>query len=785
MQVAQFGVFNRSTRKTNKDQVRRLEQQRGEEEMERALRALEEKLLEQERVQRQAEAEARRKAEAEVEPEARRQAEAEERLRAEAEVRRQAEAARRKHELAEAARRERELAEQRKAKAAAEVRRQAEAELRRQAEAELRRKAEAELRRKAAAEVRRLAEAARRERELAKQRQAEAELRRQAEAEVRRKAEAEARRPAEAEARSQAQAEERRKAEADARRQAEAEEQRQAEAEARRQAEAEEQRQAEAEARRQAEAEEQRQAEAEARRQAEAEEQRQTEVQRQAEAEVRRLAVEREVVIDTPERVETMTRTATIEGKILGYTPDMRVNLDGMRLAIQDGGAFAALVDLPSDQPKAYWLKVTVPDGTLFDKIITVVFRPDRIRPVIKTALSLEIEAATAVVSGFVTDNVGIDWVRLDGEPVELERNGRFETSLRVPEGKSRHVLAARDKSGNEVEVRIVILANLDRTGPVIEIQERVTSEKPDTMIRGRVSDRAGVRSVTVDGTEVAIAENGDFLHPMTLGYEGIRTISIIAIDKRGNRSFASLELSYFRLQKRVALVIGNSNYERKALNLPNPARDAKLIAEKLGKAGFDVQLQLDVSIRQTQRAVRQFGNMLRTADVGLFYYAGHAIQVNGRNYMVPTDSQIKSVRDVRYELVDMDLVVDEFSYQTEKFMGFVVLDACRNNPFKADLVASAKVRGQRLGTRGGLAKMSAPPNTLIAFATEPDQVAYDGGGDNSPYTQALVKYMLEPSLEIQKLLVKVRKDVMRTTQNRQVPWEEGSLLGDFYFVRH
>lgn len=225
---------------------------------------------------------------------------------------------------------------------------------------------------------------------------------------------------------------------------------------------------------------------------------------------------------------------------------------------------------------------------------------------------------------------------------------------------------------------------------------------------------------------------------------------------------------------KRVALVIGNGSY-RNAPPLKNPVSDAKLMAATLRNLEFEVIEHLDVDQRQMKRAIRDLGDLLDKAGedgIGMFYYAGHGIQVQGRNFLIPLGTEIERESDVGIKAVNANVVLETMEYARTR-LNFVVLDACRNNPF---------ARGFRSGTRG-LARMDAPRGTLVAYATAPGDVAADGDGDNSPYTVALSEAMRAPGLSVERMFRKVRNAVMERTKNLQVPWEASSLTGeDFFF---
>lgn len=219
---------------------------------------------------------------------------------------------------------------------------------------------------------------------------------------------------------------------------------------------------------------------------------------------------------------------------------------------------------------------------------------------------------------------------------------------------------------------------------------------------------------------------------------------------------------------KRLALVIGNGSYRDAPLK--NPVSDARALSTKLRALGFEVMIGENLGQRDMTRLVARFGERLAGHDVGMFFFAGHGIQVKGKNYLIPVDAQISSENSVRAEAVDVDAVLDQLSASP---LNLVILDACRNNPFER--------RFRSLS--GGLAQMEAPKGTLIAYATAPGKVAQDGEGANSTYTTALLKVLGEPGLAVESVFKRVRSEVSRMTGDTQIPWEASSLTGDFYFV--
>ncbi len=221
---------------------------------------------------------------------------------------------------------------------------------------------------------------------------------------------------------------------------------------------------------------------------------------------------------------------------------------------------------------------------------------------------------------------------------------------------------------------------------------------------------------------------------------------------------------------RRLALVIGNAAYEN-APPLKNPANDALDVAGALRNVGFNVEQGVNVTQRQMKAMIREFGQKLKGGGQGLFYFAGHGVQLRGRNYLIPVDASIQSETDVEDQGVDTNLVLGLMD-EAGNGLNVVILDACRNNPFS---------RGFRSASNG-LAQMDAPSGTLIAYATAPGSVASDGNARNGLYTQELLKNILVPGLSIEEVFKRVRISVRNSTAGKQTPWEASSLIGDFYF---
>jgi hypothetical protein len=224
----------------------------------------------------------------------------------------------------------------------------------------------------------------------------------------------------------------------------------------------------------------------------------------------------------------------------------------------------------------------------------------------------------------------------------------------------------------------------------------------------------------------------------------------------------------------RVALVIGNASYESSALR--NSVNDARDIAETLRELHFDVTYTENTTQKEMRRTIQAFGEKLREKrGVGLFYYAGHGVQVNGTNYLLPIDVKIQSSADIEYEGVNAGFVVAQME-SAENPMNIIILDACRNNSF------GSNTRSLR-SSEDGLAQMIAPVGTLIAYSTAPGSVAFDGDQKNGLYTQELLRNMRIPGLSLEQVFKRVRISVRSKSRGRQIPWESSSLVGEFYLV--
>lgn len=226
--------------------------------------------------------------------------------------------------------------------------------------------------------------------------------------------------------------------------------------------------------------------------------------------------------------------------------------------------------------------------------------------------------------------------------------------------------------------------------------------------------------------------------------------------------------------ERRIALVVGNGGYSI-IPSLRNATNDARLMAATLQSVGFEVVTTIDADRRALGRAIRDFGTLLRGAGsdaIGLFYYAGHGVQYNGQNYLIPLSAEVEFAADLNIEAFRVEDVLQQMALSGNAF-NMAILDACRNNPFPA----------ATRSTERGLARVTTYNSALVAFAAAPGQVAQDGDGVNSPYTSALVEAIQTPGLTVEEVFKQTRVAVLTATDGSQTPWEESSLTGRFSFV--
>ena len=224
---------------------------------------------------------------------------------------------------------------------------------------------------------------------------------------------------------------------------------------------------------------------------------------------------------------------------------------------------------------------------------------------------------------------------------------------------------------------------------------------------------------------------------------------------------------------RKVALIIGNGAYTN-VKKLKNPPNDAADVAKALKELGFELVgdgAGLNLSQREMKQRIRDFGAKLRNGGVGVFYYAGHGVQLNGHNYLLPVELAVESEADLEDAAVDLQFVFNNLR-DASNGLNIVILDACRNNPFE----------GKTRDVRDGLAEVRAATGTLIAYATAPGSVASDGEGRNGTYTASLLKQLKKPDVEVLDMFRQTREEVFAVTKQKQVPWTNESLIGRFCF---
>jgi tetratricopeptide (TPR) repeat protein len=237
---------------------------------------------------------------------------------------------------------------------------------------------------------------------------------------------------------------------------------------------------------------------------------------------------------------------------------------------------------------------------------------------------------------------------------------------------------------------------------------------------------------------------------------------------------------------RRVALVIGNGAYAN-VKALPNPPNDARAIAKVLRDIGFAVSEGIDLDRTTMQKVTRNFLRDASGAQIALVYYAGHGVQIGGRNYLIPVDAKLEPGHNITATMIDMDTILAALDDPVRT--NILIFDACRNNPLEPQVASSALDRA--IAASSGLAAPASlgpgatlGAGTLIAFATAPGQVALDGEGANSPFSAALSRHIGTPGLDVQQMLTRVRAEVVAVTQKKQVPWSNSSLLGEVYLMQ-
>jgi len=252
--------------------------------------------------------------------------------------------------------------------------------------------------------------------------------------------------------------------------------------------------------------------------------------------------------------------------------------------------------------------------------------------------------------------------------------------------------------------------------------------------------------------------------------------LKIVASNAAAGRTVLSKRTIFYK-EKRIALVIGNSQYPTAPLR--NPVNDAQAMKNALQNLDFEVLFYSNLSQKRMKQVINRFGEKVSTSGgVGLFYYAGHAMEVKGENYLIPVDANILKEPNVELKSVKLARVTSEMKYAGNR-MNIIILDACRDNPFSNTRSFFSSMTKTR-----GLARIAAPYGTFIAFATAPGSVAADGEGANGLYTEELIKAISVPGQKIEDIFKHVRQKVYEKSNCSQITWEHSSIVGDFYFKR-
>jgi|GEM_PF-1001468 len=326
----------------------------------------------------------------------------------------------------------------------------------------------------------------------------------------------------------------------------------------------------------------------------------------------------------------------------------------------------------------------------------------------------------------------------------------------------------------NPAEINIITPAINRNYGEQIVKGSTVTVE-------GKIEGSNRMSQVLINDTKAELNSNGSFKGTVEL-VPGKNRVRIAAQNTQSQTISKDLYLNSEPVQqqknsasdasnsyaKRIALIIGNADYTTTS-KLRNTLNDAKAMSATLKSLGFDVTTIENGTYETIKNAIYAFGDRIQDVDVSLFFYAGHGLEVDGTNYLVPVDADIQSHLDVKQKCIPLSGVSNTMEFANDEGLNMIILDACRNNPFPA---------GKRGGT--GLARINAPSGTLIAYATDPGSVASDGDGTNGLYTGELIK-QLKVSQRIEDIFMHTRNNVEQISGGKQRPWEEARLKGIFY----
>jgi hypothetical protein len=357
---------------------------------------------------------------------------------------------------------------------------------------------------------------------------------------------------------------------------------------------------------------------------------------------------------------------------------------------------------------------------------------------------------------------------------------------LNLKDGENSVYFLATNEKGESTRSPIRYFVNPEAAPPVLgwvfpsETSSVVNTE--EVSVEGIIKSASGINSATILVNGFPQAEENRFQQGVNgeikvqkniILREGENSVFLIAANNAGRIQSEKRVIVYNKSlpEKRLALVIGNSEY-KSGVSLKNPVNDANLIEGTLKQLGFDVIKSLNVDKVTMENSIREFSRQMSNYNVALFYYAGHGIQVDGINYLIPIDAKLENKNECSWEAVAVNRVTDEFS-KHETNTNIVILDACRNNPFRS------WVRGPEQGFKA----MGPVNGTIISYATSEGATAADGTGANGLYTEELVKQMVVPQ-SVVNVFMSTRKNVMDRSNKQQVPVEWNYLINDFYFKR-
>jgi len=471
---------------------------------------------------------------------------------------------------------------------------------------------------------------------------------------------------------------------------------------------------------------------------------------------------------------------------------------DKMLITAIKGASKTFQTDLETDLPKS-------PSAPESESIKAESIKKDTTPPAMlisSRGIQKEIKLSKKMIRGRASDDSEIKGIYVNGQKAQIDQKGNFQAEVLLKPGLNKIEIVAFDIYNNKT-TKLFTLKRVENqekkpdlqaythesdkiapeiaiTSPTISGDSPIKEKQKRIIVTGRATDKSGVVEVIVDNKEARLDENGIFSAEILLGI-GENQIVVSAMDRYWNRSVKTFTILREGAvinddeppqKERLALIIGNANYVNAGV-LRNPVNDAKSIENILKILGFDVLAYLNTSQTEMKKAIDNFGEKLKDYDIGLFFYAGHGIQVKGHNYLIPVDAKLKSENDVEYDCVDAGRVLAKMEDSDNK-TNIIILDACRNNPFERSWTRSTQ--GQ------GLAFMNAPSGSLIAYATQPGNTSSDGSRRNGLYTSALLKHIKTKNITILEMFQKGRSTVMRQTGKNQIPWESMFLRGNFYF---